>query len=276
MPRNDNLEEDQPEGKPSADAPGKPTQASRRPPKEARVNSAPSIRRRKKEPQPQVPAVAEAKTAHAPEGETDGTSKTSKASSQQPAARTLPRLLRSYREEVTPKLMQEFSYTNPMQVPCVEKVVLNMGVGEAISNSKAMDTARRDLALISGQQPIVTRARKSIANFKLRAGQPIGTTVTLRGNRMWIFLDKLLNAALPRIRDFRGVSRTAFDGRGNYSLGIREQLVFPEIDYNNLDQIRSLQVNITTTARTDQEARQLLALLGMPFAREPMSNSTAR
>jgi large subunit ribosomal protein L5 len=270
MPGDDKLEEVRPEGKPPADAPAKPARASRQLSGKARTKSAPSVSRRKKTSQPKTPTVAEAKTTHAPEDETNGTSKKSKAGSQQHATKALPRLLRSYREEVAPKLMQEFSYTNPMQVPRVEKVVLNMGVGEAISNSGAMDTARRDLALISGQQPIVTRARKSIASFKLRAGQPVGTTVTLRGKRMWMFLDKLLNAALPRIRDFRGVSRTAFDGRGNYSLGIREQLVFPEIDYNNLDQIRSLQVNITTTALTDQEARQLLTLLGMPFAREPI------
>jgi large subunit ribosomal protein L5 len=154
-----------------------------------------------------------------------------------------------------------------MEVPRLEKVVLNIGLGEAVQNPRAIESAVQDLAAISGQKPVVTRARRSIAGFKIRAGMPIGVMVTLRGRRMYDFLDRLMNAVLPRIRDFRGVSRKAFDGRGNYSLGLREQLIFPEVDYDKIDRVRGLQVVVVTTARTDEEARRLLELLGMPFAR---------
>ena len=181
---------------------------------------------------------------------------------------TRPRLLERFREEVAPTLLREYSYGNVMEVPRLSKVVLNIGLGEALTNPRAMEAATNDLTQIAGQRPVVTRSRKSIAGFKLREGQAIGIMVTLRGDRMYHFIDKLFNAALPRLRDFRGVSRTAFDGRGNYALGVREQVVFPEIDYNQIDKIRSFQVNIITTAQSDREALRLLELMGMPFARE--------
>ena len=179
--------------------------------------------------------------------------------------RVEPRLKRQYREEVVPKLMQEFGYPHRFAVPRLEKIVLNIGLGEAVSNPKAIDYAMNDLAAITGQRPVVRRARKSIAGFKLRKGMPIGVMVTLRGNRMWDFLDRLIAIALPRIRDFRGVSARSFDGRGNYTLGLREQIVFPEVDYDKIDKVRRLEVTIVTTARTDVEAKRLLELLGMPF-----------
>ncbi|MCS7257648.1 MAG: 50S ribosomal protein L5 [Thermomicrobium sp.] len=179
--------------------------------------------------------------------------------------RVEPRLKRQYREEVVPKLMQEFGYPHRFAVPRLEKIVLNIGLGEAVSNPKAIDYAMNDLAAITGQRPVVRRARKSIAGFKLRKGMPIGVMVTLRGNRMWDFLDRLIAIALPRIRDFRGVSARSFDGRGNYTLGLREQIVFPEVDYDKIDKVRGLEVTIVTTARTDVEAKRLLELLGMPF-----------
>ena len=183
------------------------------------------------------------------------------------AARARPRLEQRYREEIAPVLMREFGYSNPMQVPRPVKAVLNIGLGEALTNAAAIDAAVRDLATIGGQRPVVTRARRSIANFKLREGNRIGVMATLRGDRMWEFLDRLLNAALPRVRDFRGVPRDSFDGRGNYTLGLTEQVVFPEIDYNRVDKLRGLQVTVVTSARTDEEARRFLELLGMPFAR---------
>jgi large subunit ribosomal protein L5 len=178
-----------------------------------------------------------------------------------------PRLKQRYREEIVPALMQEFSYANVMEAPRVEKVVLNIGLGEATQDAKALDAASSDLATITGQKPVITRAKRSIANFKIREGNPIGLMVTVRGNQMWEFLDRLLNAALPRIRDFRGVSTKAFDGRGNFSLGVREQLIFPEIEYDKVDRVRGLQINIITTARNDEEGARLLELLGMPFSR---------
>ncbi len=177
----------------------------------------------------------------------------------------MQRLRRFYREEVSPTLMEEFNYSNVMQVPRVRKVVVNVGVGEALDNPKAMDFVVQDMATITGQQPVITRARKSIAAFKLREGRPIGVKVTLRGERMWAFLDRLMNVALPRMRDFRGVPDT-FDGRGNYSLGLREQLIFPEINYDKIDKVRGFSVCINTTAETDEESRRLLELLGMPFS----------
>ena len=179
-----------------------------------------------------------------------------------------PRLLDMYRSDIIPAMMSEFSLDNPMRVPRLQKVVLNIGLGEALTNGRAMESATRDLTVISGQKPITTRARKSIANFKLREGNPIGTCVTLRGSRMYHFMDRLINASLPRIRDFRGLPRRGFDGRGNFSLGIREQLIFPEIDYNDIDRIRGLQITIATTATEDNEAIRLLEMFGMPFIRQ--------
>ena len=178
-----------------------------------------------------------------------------------------PRLKVQYKEEIVPALVQHFGYANVMQAPKVEKIVLNIGLGEALTNARAAEAATQDLEAITGQHPIVTRAKKSVANFRVRDGMIIGTMVTLRGARMYEFLDRLLNAALPRIRDFRGVSTTAFDGRGNYSLGFTEQTLFPEIDYDKMDRQRGLQVTIVTSAKSDEEARQLLTLFGMPFAR---------
>jgi large subunit ribosomal protein L5 len=177
----------------------------------------------------------------------------------------MPILKDLYREQVVTALQKELGYKNVMQVPRLEKIVVNVGLGEALQNAKALDAALQDIATVSGQRPIVTRARKSIAGFKLREGNPIGVKVTLRGNRMWDFLDRLCNIALPRQRDFRGVSADAFDGRGNYSLGLREQLAFPEIDYDSIDKIRGMEITIVTTARTDEEGYHLLRLLGMPF-----------
>jgi large subunit ribosomal protein L5 len=176
------------------------------------------------------------------------------------------RLQQRYREEIIPALVKEFDYKNVMQAPAVEKVVVNVGLGEAVANAKALDAASADVAMITGQHPVITRAKKSISNFKLREGMPIGVTVTLRGSRMWEFMDRTLNAALPRIRDFQGVSPNSFDGRGNYSLGLREQVMFPEIEYDKIDKIRGLQITFCTTARTDEEGKRLLELLGMPFA----------
>ncbi len=177
----------------------------------------------------------------------------------------VPRLKEKYQTEVVPALMQEFRYRSVMQAPRIEKIVLNIGLGEAIQNSKALDAATADLAAIAGQKPVVTRARKSIAAFKVRQGMPIGVMVTLRGPRMWSFLDRLMNLVLPRLRDFRGVSRRSFDGRGNYSIGLREQIVFPEIDYDKVDKLRGLEVVIVTTAPDDEQGYALLKRLGMPF-----------
>ncbi|RAV10267.1 50S ribosomal protein L5 [Paenibacillus contaminans] len=172
-----------------------------------------------------------------------------------------------YLNDITPALMQKFTYTSVMQVPKIEKVVINMGVGEATGNSKILDNAVEDLRLISGQKPVITRAKKSIAGFKLREGMPIGVKVTLRGERMYHFLDKLFNVTLPRVRDFRGVSAKAFDGRGNYTLGLKEQLIFPEIEYDKVDKVRGMDIVIVTTAKSDEESRELLAQLGMPFVK---------
>ncbi|PZE19128.1 50S ribosomal protein L5 [Paenibacillus xerothermodurans] len=177
------------------------------------------------------------------------------------------RLKERFLNEVTPSLMQKFDYSSVMQVPKIEKVVINMGVGEAVSNSKVLDVAVQDLQLIAGQKPVVTRAKKSIAGFKLRENMPIGVKVTLRGERMYHFLDKLFNVALPRVRDFRGVSSKAFDGRGNYTLGLKEQLIFPEIEYDKVDKVRGMDIVIVTTAKTDEESRELLTQLGMPFSK---------
>jgi large subunit ribosomal protein L5 len=175
------------------------------------------------------------------------------------------RLRDVYRDQVVGAMMKEFGYANLLQVPRLQKVVINVGLGEAITNGRAIEAASKDLATITGQRPVVTKAKKSIAAFKLRAGMPIGIMVTLRGDHMYAFLDKLINVALPRVRDFTGVSSKSFDGRGSYTLGLREQLVFPEIEYDKVDRIRGMQVTIVTSARTDEEARQVLKLLGMPF-----------
>ena len=178
-----------------------------------------------------------------------------------------PRMKERYRDEIVPAMVNEFGYKNVMQAPRVEKVTLNIGAGEAVQNAKALDAASSDIATITGQHAVITRAKKSIANFKLREGMPIGVMVTLRGAMMWEFLDRLLNATLPRIRDFQGVSPNSFDGRGNYSLGIREQVIFPEIEYDKIDKIRGMQITVCTSARTDEEGQRLLELLGMPFAK---------
>lgn len=180
----------------------------------------------------------------------------------------MPRLKDRYRKEVVPILMKEFGYRNVMEVPRLEKIVVNVGVGEAIQSASALDHAVQDIATITGQRPIVTKAKKSIAGFKLREGMAIGVKVTLRGNRMYDFLDRLCNVALPRRRDFRGVSPDSFDGRGNYTLGLREQLVWPEISYDSIDKLRGMEITIVTTAKTDEEGRRLLQLLGMPFAKQ--------
>ncbi len=179
----------------------------------------------------------------------------------------MQRLQALYREQIRPTLMREFGYRNIMEVPRLQKIVINIGMGEALDNPKSLDFAVQDLATITGQRPVITKARKSVASFKLRAGRAIGVKVTLRGERMWAFLDRLCNVALPRQRDFRGVSPSAFDGRGNYTLGLREQLIFPEINYDKIDKIRGMEITIVTTAKTDEEARRLLELLGMPFRR---------
>jgi large subunit ribosomal protein L5 len=176
-----------------------------------------------------------------------------------------PRLLQTYRDSIMQQMTKEFDYGNVMQVPRIDKIVVNIGIGEAKDNDKALDAAVGDVTTITGQKPQLIKAKKSVAAFKLRAGQTVGIKTTLRGRRMWYFLDKLLNIALPRIRDFRGVNPDGFDGRGNYSLGLREQVVFPEIDYDKIDKLRGLEVSIITTARTDDEARSLLTRLGMPF-----------
>lgn len=184
-----------------------------------------------------------------------------------PAPSARPRLKERYLSEILPRLREEFGYASVMAVPRVQKVTLNIGIGEAIQNPKALDAASHDLAAISGQRPWVRRAKKSVAAFKLREGMPVGLMVTLRGDRMYEFLDRFLNLALPRVRDFRGLPTRSFDGRGNYTVGLREQLIFPEIDYDRIDKVRGLEVTIVTSARTDAEARRLLELLGAPFQR---------
>jgi large subunit ribosomal protein L5 len=177
----------------------------------------------------------------------------------------MARLKQEYKEKIIPQMLKEFSYKNVMQVPKLEKIIINMGLGEAVQNVKVLESAQKELAAIMGQKPVVTRARKAIANFKLRQGMAIGCKVTLRKDRMYEFFDRLVNLALPRIRDFRGVSNKAFDGRGNYALGIREQIIFPEIDYDKIDKIKGMNIVINTTAKTDEEAKSLLKLMGMPF-----------
>ncbi len=181
--------------------------------------------------------------------------------------KTLTRMEEKYKEEAAPSLMKKFAYKSPMQIPKIEKVIVNVGCGEARDNAKVLDAVVNDISLITGQHAIVTRAKKSVANFKIREGMPIGAKVTLRSDRMWEFLDRLFNVALPRVRDFRGINPNAFDGRGNYSLGIKEQLIFPEIEYDKIDKIRGMNVVICTTAQTDEEARELLEIMGAPFSK---------
>ena len=178
----------------------------------------------------------------------------------------MPNLKKKYQDEVAPALMQKFGYKSPMQIPRLDKIVVNCGCGEARDNSKVLEAVVSDLTTITGQKAIITKAKKSVANFKLREGMNIGAKVTLRGDRMWEFLDRLFNVALPRVRDFRGISPNAFDGRGNYAMGIKEQLIFPEIEYDKIDKIRGMDIVITTTAQTDEEAKELLTLIGAPFA----------
>lgn len=178
----------------------------------------------------------------------------------------MARLKEKYNSEVTKAMMEKFGYANVMEIPKIEKIVLNMGVGEAVANPKVLDASVSDMVQIAGQKPVITRAKKSIAAFKIRQGMPIGAKVTLRGLRMYEFLDKLINISLPRVRDFRGVNPKSFDGRGNYSMGVKEQLIFPEIDYDKVDKIRGMDIIIVTTANTDEEARELLRLMGMPFS----------
>ena len=178
----------------------------------------------------------------------------------------VPNLKAKYQQEVAPALMQKFGYKSPMQIPRLEKIVVNVGCSEARENAKVLDAVVNDLTTITGQKAVITKAKKSVANFKLREGMPIGAKVTLRGNKMWEFLDRLFNVALPRVRDFRGISADAFDGRGNYALGIKEQLIFPEIEYDKIDKIRGMDIVVCTTAQTDEEARELLKLVGAPFA----------
>lgn len=177
----------------------------------------------------------------------------------------MARLKDIYNETIKPQLLEKFKYDSPMQIPGLEKIVINMGVGEAVQNPKALESAVEDLAIISGQKPIIRKARKSIATYKLRAGMPIGCKVTLRGERMWEFADRLISVALPRVRDFRGVSPNAFDGRGNYTLGVKEQLIFPEIEYDKVERVQGMDIVFVTSSKTDEEARELLKLLGMPF-----------
>ena len=188
--------------------------------------------------------------------------------SQLEAQRIVPGMQRTYRERIVSELMEEFDYDNVMQVPRIDKIVVNIGIGEAKDNPKALEAAVADVRTITGQQPVIVKARKSVAAFKLRAGMPVGIKATLRGRRMWFFLEKLVGVALPRIRDFRGVSPDGLDGRGNFSLGLREQIIFPEVDYDKIDKLRGLEVSIVTTAATDAEARSLLTRLGMPFRRQ--------
>jgi large subunit ribosomal protein L5 len=182
-------------------------------------------------------------------------------------ADNIPRLKERYRSEIAPALKSEFNYANVMQIPTLQKVAMNVGLGEALTDGNAIESATRDLMAITGQRPVTTRARKAISNFRLRENNPIGVALTLRGDRMWEFFDRLVSAALPRVRDFRGVPTEAFDGRGNYSLGLTEQLIFPEVSFDTIDRVRGLQINVITTAENDEEGKRLLELLGMPFAR---------
>ena len=230
-------------------------------PKSEGVQPQPSTGRRRR------PAAARGAAAGRGAGAGGRLAAVAQPTSAKAVAAPVPRLLERYRQDVRPALVQEFGYQSVMQAPRLRRIVLNMGLGEALTNARALETAPEQLATIAGQKPVITRAHRSVAAFKVREGMAIGAVVTLRGRRMWEFLDRFLSIALPRIRDFRGVPRSSFDGQGNYAVGIREQLIFPEINFNRLDRIRGLQVNIVTTARSDREGFRLLESLGMPFAR---------
>ncbi len=224
---------------------------------------------KKPKSKPQQAEAKEKTKAKAAKAEAKGKpeAKAKEAAPAEPVEKVVPRLWEYYRTECVPRMMQEFRYQSPMQVPRLQKVVINLGLGEAIQNIKLLDSAQAELGAIAGQKPVVTKAKKSIAAFKLREGMPIGCMVTLRRDRMYFFLDKLVNVVLPRVRDFRGVSEKAFDGRGNYTLGIKEQIIFPEIDYDKIDKVKGMNITIVTNARTDEEGKFLLKLLGMPFRR---------
>jgi len=216
-------------------------------------------------PEPQVPRPKVPRGARADSEDAGADKKLKAKAAAAPQMTKMPRLRERYLKDCVPALMKEFNYRNRMQVPSLEKIVLNIGLGEAIANAKLIDASVDDLAVITGQRPVVTRAKKAIANFKLRQGLPIGVMVTLRQHRMYEFLDRLVSMALPRVRDFKGVSGKSFDGRGNYTLGLREQLIFPEINYDKVEKIKGMNITIVTTARTDEEAKALLRLFGMPF-----------
>jgi large subunit ribosomal protein L5 len=221
-------------------------------------------KKEKAKPKAEAAAKSKSKPKAEAKGKTEAKTK-GEAQPKAPAPKIPPRLRDYYRQECVPRMMQEFRYRSPMQVPRLEKIVINLGMGEAIQNIKLLESASQELAAIAGQKPVVTRARRSIAAFKLREGMPIGCMVTLRRDRMYHFFDKLVNVVLPRERDFRGVSDKAFDGRGNYTLGIREQIIFPEIDYDKIDKVKGMNISIVTTAPTDEEGKYLLNLLGLPF-----------
>jgi large subunit ribosomal protein L5 len=224
----------------------------------------------KAKPQAQAEAKGKGKAKAEAKGKGKGEVKAAAAAEVKeaaPAEKIPARLMEYYRTECVPLMMQEFRYKSSMQVPRVEKIVINLGLGEAIQNIKLLESAQTELTAIAGQKPVVTKAKKSIAAFKLREGMPIGCMVTLRRDRMYFFLDKLVNVVLPRVRDFRGVSEKAFDGRGNYTLGVKEQIIFPEIDYDKIDKVKGMNITIVTSARTDEESKFLLKLLGMPFRR---------
>ena len=245
--------------KTTGDGEGKPQRARRASGKERKpaAKAAPAVKADRRRTRKKAAVPAAAAPAAAPAVAAAG------------GARPLPRPLELHRSEVGAAMVKEFGYTSPMQIPTIEKIIVNIGLGEALTNPRALEAATNDITQITGQRPITNRARKSIANYKLREGQAIGVSTTMRGRRMWEFFDRLVASALPRIRDFRGLSRKSFDGRGNYALGLREQVIFPEIDYNAVDRMRGLQVIITTTAPNDREGLRLLELLGMPFTRPP-------
>jgi len=268
----DDRLEPTPSGTAQPKAPPKPRRSSATKQKAGDSDSSPKLKKTRaqaktqKEAKPAVKARPRAARSSKREAVEATVSSTNGSSNPKPHSR--PRLKEKYLQEVIPAMMEEFSYSTPMEVPRLVKVVLNIGLGEALTNSRVLESATNDLTTISGQKPIVTRARKSIAGFKLREGAPIGVCVTLRGTRMHHFLDRIFNATLSRIRDFRGVSRKSFDGRGNYSFGMREQIVFPEIEYSQIERVRGLQITIATTAKNDNEGARLLELLGMPFAHQ--------
>jgi len=244
---------------PEQAAPDQPEQAAPDQPEQAAPEKAPARKAKAKaKAEPKAPARKEPEPDEAPAAPAPSRTAAGRAAAQGLRAR--------YLEDVVPALRKQFEYRNPNQVPRLQKIVVNVGLGEALTNAKAIDAATGDLTMITGQKPIVTRARRSIAQFRVRTGNPIGLKVTLRGQRMWDFLERLMMLALPRIRDFRGIPGRSFDGRGNYSLGLQEQIAFPEIDYDKVDRLRGLEVSIVTTAKTDEESKRLLELLGMPFA----------